>query len=161
MQSPYRTHADCICGLLRAQKLHCIGPAGADHSALLMSQALPPLLTAATAIEEQSGQWQGALPLAALTALCTSSSHLRQPILHSMQQLLPALLAAAVGSNQHEQMLLGVLHMLRGQLQASAVPDSMLASDVARHLLTGVLQLSKVRRLMLLTPSEHAEVLLT
>lgn len=134
--------------------MHHFGPADADHSALLMSQALPPLLTAATAIDEQSGQWQGALPLAALTALCTSSFHLKQPVLHSMQQLLPALLAAALGSNQHEQMLLGVLHMLRGQLQNSAVANGILACDVARHLLTGVLQLTKVR--VLITDSFRA-----
>ena len=61
-----------------------------------------------------------------------------------MQKLLPALLAASVGSKQHEQMLVGMLQMLKRQLQLPGAQDDTVASDVARHLLTGMLQLTKV-----------------
>ena len=118
--------------------------ADANYSDLLETQALQALMTAATETAEQSGQWQGALPLAALTALCQPKSRLKSQILQSMQKLLPALLAASVGSKQHEQMLLGMLPMLNKQLQLPVTAGDAVASDVARHLLTGVLQLTKV-----------------
>lgn len=118
--------------------------ADAGYSDLLETQALQALMTAATETAEQSGQWQGALPLAALTALCKPKSRLKSQILQSMQKLLPALLAASVGSKQHEQMLVGVLLMLKEQLKLPVTGDEAVASDVARHLLTVVLQLTKV-----------------
>lgn len=64
-----------------------------------------------------------------------------------MQQLLPTLLAAGVGSHQHEQMLIGVLRMLTEQLHEgthASADDDNVTSEVARHLLTGMLQLTKV-----------------
>ena len=101
-------------------------------------------MAATTETAGQSGHWHGALPLAALTALCKPKSHLRSQILQSMQKLLPALLAASVGSNQHEQMLVAVLQMLKEQLTLPVASGNAVASDVAGHLLTGTLQLSKV-----------------
>ena len=118
--------------------------ADAGYAALLEAQALQPLLTAATATAEQSGQWQGALPLAALAALCRPESSLRSQVLQSTKQLLPRLLEASVGSSQHEHMLIGVLHMLKEQLQTPGANDATIASGVVAHLLNGMQRLTKV-----------------
>lgn len=116
----------------------------AGYAALLEAQALQPLLTAATATEEQPGQWQGALPLAALAALCRPGSSLRSQVLQSTKQLLPKLLEASIGSSQHEHMLIGVLHMLKEQLQTAGANDVAIASGVVAHLLNGMQRLTKV-----------------
>lgn len=124
----------------------CLTPlSGADagYGDLLQGSALGPLLAAATEVSGQEGQWQGALPLAALTALCKPASSLKSVVLQNVKQMLPTLLASSVDSHPNQQMLVGVLKMLN-EKRIVAGQSGMLAHGIALQLLTGVLQLTKV-----------------
>ena len=119
--------------------------AGAGHFELLEGKALHPLLEGATETRAgREGPWQGALPLQALAALATSSPPLRSCILHSIQQLLPTMLAASVDNEHNQQMLVGALHMLRYKLAPFSSTEGDVAKSIGLSLLTGIVQLTTV-----------------
>lgn len=123
----------------------CNASAGADHLDLLEKAALGPLLEGATETRaEQQGNWQGALPLQALATLATPQYHLRTCIVTSIQQLLPALLAAAINNEHNQQMLVGVLHILCHKLAPFAEKEGEIAKSIGLDLLTGMVQLTAV-----------------
>ena len=92
----------------------------------------------------QQGPWQGALPLQALAALAAPTSHLRKHILSSMQQLIPAMLAASIGSEHNQQMVVAMLHVIRHKLAPFIDRESEAAGSLGLNLLTGVAQLTTV-----------------
>ena len=91
-----------------------------------------------------AGQWRGALPLQALTALATPGSRLRGRVLSSIQEMLPTMLAASVSNQHNQQMLVGVLHAIRHKLSPFAESEGDVAAAVALNLLTGMVQLTTV-----------------
>lgn len=120
--------------------------AGAGHSKLLEQRALEPLLESATQTRPgQQGPWQGALPLQALAALAAPSSLLRRHILSSMQQLVPAMLAASIGNEHNQQMVVAMLQVIRHKLAPFAEEESEAAGSLGLNLLTGLVQLTTVK----------------
>lgn len=129
--------------MISAQMRLCFTDAG--YSELLEKHALQPLLEGMTEITAgQQEQWQGDLPLQALAALAAHKSHLRSHIMSSIQQMLPTLLAASVGSTHNQQMLIGILDVISHKLAPFEDGEGEVATAVAVDLLTGVLQLTKV-----------------
>lgn len=125
--------------------LHILPSADAGHTKLLEQRALEPLLHRATETSPgQQGPWQGALPLQALAALAAPCSNLRRHILSSMQQLVPAMLAASIGDEHNQQMLVAMLHVICHKLAPFAEKESAAAGSLGLNLLTGVVQLTKV-----------------
>lgn len=119
--------------------------AGAGHAKLLEQRALAPLLTSATNISSgQGAPWRGGLPLQALAALATPASHLRLHILSSIQNLLPAMLAASISNEHNEQMLAAMLHVISHSLAPFAEEESTAAGSIGLDLVTGVAQLTLV-----------------
>ncbi|KAL3149263.1 hypothetical protein ABBQ32_002080 [Trebouxia sp. C0010 RCD-2024] len=117
--------------------------AGAGHAKLLEQRALAPLLTSATNISSgQGAPWRGGLPLQALAALATPASHLRLHILSSIQNLLPAMLAASISNEHNEQMLAAMLHVISHSLAPFAEEESTAAGSIGLDLVTGVAQLT-------------------
>ena len=119
--------------------------AAAGHSKLLEEVALEPLLAGAT--ETTAGQWQGALVLRALAALATPGSHLRSRILSSIRQMLPTMLAGSVSNSHHQEMLVGVLRVLRHHMAPFSPAEGEVATAVGMDLLTGVIQLTMVSQM--------------
>lgn len=112
---------------------------------LLEQRALVPLLESATERNpSQQGPWQGALALQALAALAAPASHLRRHILSSMQQLVPAMLAASVENEHNEQMVVAMLHVIRHKLAPFGDKETEAAGSLGLHLLTGTSQLTTV-----------------
>ncbi len=109
---------------------------------MLEQHALEPLLEGPT--ETTAGQWEGALPLQALAALATPGCKLRGRILSSFQQLLPTMLAASISNDYNQQMLVGILHVLRHKLAPFTQGEGDAATAVAMDLLTGMIQLTTV-----------------
>ena len=125
--------------------LHILPFADAGHTKLLEQRALEPLLHEATEKSPgQQGPWQGALPLQALAALAAPSSHLRRHILSSIQQLVPAMLAASIGHEHNQQMLVAMLHVIHHKIAPFAERESEAAGSLGLNLLTGIVQLTKV-----------------
>lgn len=119
--------------------------ADAGHISLLKARALEPLLEGATETRAgQQGPWQGGLPLQALAALAMPRSPLRSHILSSIQQLLPAMLAASVSHEHNQQMLTGVLHAVRHKTAPFADSERGVAASISQDLFSGIVQLTKV-----------------
>lgn len=119
--------------------------ADAGHTSLLERRALAPLLESATETNPpQQGPWQGALALQALAALAAPTSHLRRQILSSMQQLVPAMLAASIGNEHNQQMVVAMLHVIRHKLAPFADQETEAAGSLGLNLLTATLQLTAV-----------------
>ncbi len=117
--------------------------AAAGHTDLLEQDALDTLLEGATETST-AGHWQGALPLQALAALAASASRLRGRIMSSIQQMLPAMLAASISNHHNQQMLVGVLQAIRYKLAPFAQSEEDVAAAVSLDLLTGMRQLTMV-----------------
>ena len=112
---------------------------------LLEQTALAPLLERATErSSSQQGPWRGALPLQALAALATPTSHLRTLILSSIQQRLPAMLAASIGSQPNQQMVVAFLEVIRHKLAPFADKESEAAGSIGLNLLHGTVELTTV-----------------
>ena len=123
--------------------------ADAGHMSLLEQGALAPLLESATATNSsqqgpQQGPWQGALALQALAALAAPALHLRRHILGSMQRLVPAMLAASIGNEHNQQMVVAMLHVIRHKLAPFADNETEAAGSLGLNLLTATLQLTTV-----------------
>ena len=92
----------------------------------------------------QQGPWQGMRPLQALAALAAPFSHLRRRILSSMQQLVPATLAASIGNQHNQQMVVAMLHVICHKLSPFAEKESEAAGSLGLNLLTGIVQITTV-----------------
>lgn len=117
--------------------------AAAGHTDLLEEDALDALLEGATETST-AGQWQGALPLQALAALAAPASRLRGRIMSSIQQMLPAMLAASISNQHNQQMLIGVLEAVRHKLAPFAQSEEDVAAAISLDLLTGMRRLTMV-----------------
>ncbi len=117
--------------------------AAAGHTDLLEEDALDALLEGATETST-AGQWQGALPLQALAALAAPASRLRGRIMSSIQQMLPAMLAASISNQHNQQMLIGVLEAVRHKLAPFAQSEEDVGAAMSLDLLTGMRQLTMV-----------------
>ena len=118
-------------------------PAAAGHTDLLEQDAIDALLEGATETFT-AGQWQGALPLQALAALAAPASRHRGRIMSSIQQMLPAMLAASISNQHNQQMLVGVLEAVRDNLAPFAQNEEGVAAAISLDLLTGMRQLTMV-----------------
>ena len=118
-------------------------PAAAGHTDLLEQDAIDALLEGATETST-AGQWQGALPLQALAALAAPASRHRGRIMSSIQQMLPAMLAASISNQHNQQMLVGVLEAVRDNLAPFAQSEEGVAAAISLDLLTGMRQLTMV-----------------
>ena len=119
--------------------------AAAGHTDLLEQGAIDALLDGATETST-AGKWQGALPLQALAALAAPASRLRGRIVSSIQQMLPAMLAASISNQHNQQMLIGVLETVTHKLAPFAQAEEDVAAAMAVDLLTGMRQLTMVCR---------------
>lgn len=92
----------------------------------------------------QQGLWQGTPALQALAALAAPASHLRRQILSSMQRLVPAMLAASIGNERNQQMVVAMLHVICHKLAPFGDKETEAAGYLGLHLLTGTWQLTTV-----------------
>ncbi|KAA6427990.1 MAG: MMS19 nucleotide excision repair protein [Trebouxia sp. A1-2] len=132
-QSSHEVAQQAIVGLTRM--------AAAGHTDLLEQGAIDALLDGATETST-AGKWQGALPLQALAALAAPASRLRGRIVSSIQQMLPAMLAASISNQHNQQMLIGVLETVTHKLAPFAQAEEDVAAAMAVDLLTGMRQLT-------------------